>query len=142
MAQVTRLWPYGGPGHQYGSFAGKAEQVVVPSVTRRARGGPWIRWADDEPPKHKTLRQIVNEMFDEKPIAEVYEDLTETSTASAKRAAAIVAPRMSEAEVTPIMIDWNKIQRNEKKVAQLRKLWVDVQLRHVAEMRDEEWFML
>jgi hypothetical protein len=81
-------------------------------------------------------------MFDEKPIAEVYEDLTETSTASAKRAAAIVAPRMSEAEVTPIMIDWNKIQRNEKKVAQLRKLWVDVQLRHVAEMRDEEWFML
>jgi hypothetical protein len=24
-AQVTRLWPYGGPGHNYGSFAGKTE---------------------------------------------------------------------------------------------------------------------
>lgn len=29
-AQVTRLWPYGGPGFNYGSFAGKAPSDTTP----------------------------------------------------------------------------------------------------------------
>lgn len=28
-SQVTRLWPYGGPGHNYGSFAGKSSNPAV-----------------------------------------------------------------------------------------------------------------
>jgi hypothetical protein len=124
-------WPQGAEG-----------PPPVAPTTRRARGGPWVRWADDDPPKHKTLRQIVNEMFDETPIAQAYEELTDESATLAKRAAAVVAPRMGVSEVSPIQIDWQKIQRSEKKVAQLRKLWVEMQMRHAAEMRDEEWFML
>lgn len=41
MAAVTRLWPYGGPGHPYGDFSGKAEQIIVEA---ERRGG------DDLPP--------------------------------------------------------------------------------------------
>lgn len=37
MTAVTRLWPYGGPGHPYGSFAGKTKQVIV--ETTAAEGG-------------------------------------------------------------------------------------------------------
>ena len=28
MAQQTRLWVYGGPGHLYGSFAGKTAEAA------------------------------------------------------------------------------------------------------------------
>lgn len=34
--QVTRLWPYGGPGHQYGDFSGK-EEAPAPEI---GDGGP------------------------------------------------------------------------------------------------------
>lgn len=47
MAVVTRLWPYGGPGFPYGSFAGKTTQVIVETTqegggSKRKRKYP--RW--------------------------------------------------------------------------------------------------
>ena len=50
-AQITRLWPYGGPGHPYGSFAGKVEQVVVVPEIVESSGGflhAYARTRDEE----------------------------------------------------------------------------------------------
>ena len=35
MTQVSTLWPYGGPGHGYGSFAGKTEVSAVSAPSSR-----------------------------------------------------------------------------------------------------------
>ena len=35
--QTTRMWPYGGPGHQYGSFDGKTAQTIQATVEPRPR---------------------------------------------------------------------------------------------------------
>ena len=32
MAQVTRLWVYGGPGHLFGSFSGKVDATVIAAI--------------------------------------------------------------------------------------------------------------
>lgn len=38
MTAVTRLWPHGGPGIPYGSFAGKEEQVIVETPAQEGGG--------------------------------------------------------------------------------------------------------
>lgn len=42
MAAVTRLWPYGGSGHPYGSFAGKTEQEPAPEVVADSPSGGFL----------------------------------------------------------------------------------------------------
>lgn len=64
MTAVTRLWPYGGPGHPYGSFAGKVEQEPAPEVAAEAYAGgflsSWSRYRDeDEIRQERIARGII-----------------------------------------------------------------------------------
>lgn len=81
--QVTRLWPYGGPGFNYGSFAGK---TAAPIVARSTGAGRAKR-------KRRYQVEIDGEVFD----AESVDDALEILAKAKDQAQAIADDAVAKA---------------------------------------------
>lgn len=83
--QVTRLWPYGGPGHNYGDFAGKAPAPPAPEVAQQTPAGR----------KRRYYVEIDGERFEVENASEA-QTLLERARALAERAAESAAEKAAE----------------------------------------------
>jgi hypothetical protein len=154
-AQVTRLWPYGGPGHQYGSFAGKTAAPPAPEVEPVTPAGRRKR--------RRYYVEIDGQQFEVESAAEA-QALLERARALAERAAeeaatkllqkrkpetrvrkvTLLPPRVSaspelQLDLGPLKRDLTRIFENAAAMAELQLL-----LRKAAEEDDEEavlWLM-
>ena len=100
---VTALWPYGGPGSPYGSFAGKV--VAPPVVVEPTSAGGWESYL------HTRKRQDQRRFEEEKRQEQI----------EAQRLALLAAQRKLEAEQDRKVEEEHKTKRRKRVIAQINR---------------------
>lgn len=147
-AQVTRLWPYGGPGHNYGSFAGKTEAPPAPEVEAQTPAGRKKRryyveidgqqFEVDGPAEAQQLFERARALAERAAEAAAEKTLAHRKPAKRVKPVRLIAPRVTASpelriDLEPLRADLKRIYRDAAIAAEMRLL-----LAKAAEEQDEE----